>query len=329
MKPITILVTALPMAHAAILSTRLIYQYPENNTWIENIAVRQDGTFLFTNLNSPPGTQGLYSLDPFAQHPTPQLVTNDFGGRIATLGIVETTPETFYLVANNFVGGNAIYRVAFSKGQVEPDVDLVTTLDSAVLLNGLTKLNDTLLLAADSFLGAVWVIDTETGAHHSFSDPLFAPAPNGTSVGVNGARFKDGYLYFTNSVQNIYGKVRLDATGKPLGPATRIAGLRPEKGHEVEPDDFALDHEGNAYVATMRGNSIQKISPSGHVELIAGGLNDTTIAVPSSAQFGRTHRDSDVLYVTTTGGNGKPVETKDGPVQFGAQIVAIDGVCER
>ncbi|KAK3702096.1 hypothetical protein LTR37_015071 [Vermiconidia calcicola] len=327
---------------AAQYPTRLLYQYPRVGNWIENAAVRRNGSILFTSLNSP---AGLHTLDPFADS-SPVLVTNAFDGLNSTLGIVETVPDTFYVLASNFsldlatLGtqerSNAVYKVNSleTNSDGEPHVSLLTEMPQAKFLNGLTKFNDSLLLAADSDLGVLWAISTETGASAIVAkDPLMAPRPQeggGFREGVNGVHARGRTVYFTNSQRRIFGRVALNENAETEGPAVQIATPAAEKGVITDWDDFVVDREGSfAYVATLAGNSVQRVDlRSGKVEIIAGGLNSTAIAGPTSVALGRNARDRDVLYVMTTGGLAAPVYDDGEARQVGAQIVAID-LCDR
>ncbi|QKX61752.1 uncharacterized protein TRUGW13939_08908 [Talaromyces rugulosus] len=84
--------------------------------------------------------------------------------------------------------------------------------------------------------------------------------------------------------------------GLPLGPAEFIANPHLEDGiAQINWDDFALEAKGSALIATELGNSVQRVTPRGVVDIIAGGINSTTLAEPSSVTFGRTKRDSNTL----------------------------------
>ena len=77
-----------------------------------------------------------------------------------------------------------------------------------------------------------------------------------------------------------------------------------------------------APLATGPGNSIEEVGRDGESQvIIAGIVNSTEIAEPTSAQFGRTAADREVLYVTTGGGLAAPV---DGDEIVGGQLVAVD-----
>ena len=313
--------------------TRLVYQ-GHVGSWFENLAVRHNGSILLTSLNVP---GQLHSLNPF-DGSDPVLVA-EFPSVNSTLGIVETEKDRFYVLGNNFslaattlgpkAHTNRVFHVDFRNCGPEgrPTVTELVHLRRAHFLNGLTKFNNTLLLAADSGLGAVWAIDTRSGAAWIVAeDPLMAPIPlpNGYSEGINGIHFRDGAVYFTNTQKRLFAELDLDKNAVAAGPAIHVATSKTEMGEKVLWDDFAFDNAGNAYVGTENGNSVQKVTARGEVVVVAGNLNSTVLAEPTSASFGRTWRDRDILYVATSGGLGYPVYDKNGPIVIGAQVVAVD-----
>ncbi len=164
----------------ALDPTRLVYQFP-NHTWIENLAVRSSGSLLLTLISTP----DLYLIDPLAADPKPQFI-HRFNSSSAIFGITEIEPDTYYLIGNNVdfetgsltAGSNRIYRVHFPKTISAPEISIAAIVKDAVLLNGLTTLNPTTVLASDSGLGVVWAIDIKTGASRIvLKDTLMAPAP--------------------------------------------------------------------------------------------------------------------------------------------------------
>ncbi|KAF2163090.1 hypothetical protein M409DRAFT_26536 [Zasmidium cellare ATCC 36951] len=325
--------------------TQLVYEYPSDGTWFENIAVRSNGDLLLTSLNHP---AGLSTLSPFGNSPPKQIVTSaDLGYLNSTLGITETEEDIFYLVAANYSlaertvgtqsGTNALFRAQFGGyGDNRPEVRLVKQFGNEVRsLNGLTKFNDTLLLAADSVLGAIWAIDVPSGEYYKLveDDLLAAPDPEspGFKEGINGVRFsphkfgKGGVAYFTNSQKYLFGKIELDGNAHVLGPAEWIANSIAERGVKAKLDDFALDAHGNAWIATEAGNSVQLVTTrQGQVKVVAGDVNSTEIGEPTSTAFGRTERDRGVLYVATSGGLAFPVWKDGREERVGAQVVALD-----
>lgn len=332
---IALLLTLLMLPHVhCLLPTRQLYQYPIG-TWIENLAIRQNGSLLFTSINAP---GELHSLNPFDG--TEPVLVASFPGFNTTLGIVETTPDNFYLLADNysFSGPNAgpqpgsgtVFQVDFanvSSSDGLPTVTKLVNVKEAKEFNGLTAFNDTLLLAADSALGAVWAIDTLSSSAYILSqDPLMTPvgSTDGIKLGVNGIHFRNGSLYFTNTHLFLFAKLDLDSDARPRGPATVVARALEEEGVQTTWDDFTLGYGEVAFVASAGGNAVQAIKWDGSVSNVAGSVNSTLIAQPTSAKFGRTERDSDVLYVTTAGGLGTSVIQGGVPVLVGAQIVAVD-----
>lgn len=313
----------------ALDPTRLVYQFPKG-TWVENLFVRPSGSLLLTLITTP----DLYLLDPLAADPTPQLI-HRFSSSLWLTGITETDPDTYYLVGANATyenlsptpGSNRIYRVHFRPGEPSspPDISVAATVTDAVFLNGLITLNPTTLLASDSTLGVVWAIDVTTGASRIvLRDPLMAPAPAIPKLGINGIRLLHQQrthrtLYFANSAQALLARVRIHANGTAAGPAVRIASAP----NGTFFDDFALDGRGRAaFLTTQSGDSIAEVAlRNGSTRVVAGERGSLEIAEPTSAQFGRTPADRDVLYVTTAGGLAFPLS---GGVVVGGQVVAVD-----
>jgi hypothetical protein len=301
----------------ALAPTHLVYEFP-NGTWVENLAVRPCGSILLTILTSP----DLYLIDPLSPSPEPVLF-HHFDSANGLLGITETTPDTFHLVAANgssptiTPGSSRIFTVAFDTGSDTPRISLAATLPEALLLNGLTTLNPTTILAADSQLGVVWAINVITGKSRIvLNDTLMAPAPR-LPTGINGVKLDGSTLYFTNSAQALFAKIEINVDGTAAGKAVVIA--RSPRGAYF--DDFALYRHKYAFLATGPGNSIYEVAKGGMPgAIVAGNVNSTEIAEPTSAQFGRTAVDSFVLYVTTAGGLAAPV---NGNEIVGGQLVAV------
>ena len=318
---LTSLLCAIVPFSLALDPTRLVYQFPVG-TWVENIFVRPSGSLLLTLLTTP----DLYLLDPFASDPQPQLLHRFTSSQWLT-GITETDPETYYVIGANGTyetisptpGSNRLYRVHFHGNSSTPETSLAAEVKDAVFLNGLIKLNPTTVLASDSTLGVVWAIDITTGASRIvIRDPLMAPTPAVPKLGINGIRLLGNQtLYFANSAQALLAKIRIHANGTAAGPAEKVASAPPG----IFYDDFALDRLGDAFLATQPGDSIAEVSRNGSTRIIAGVVNTTEIAEPTSAQFGRTPADSHVLYVVTAGGLAFPI---DGDVVVGGQVVAVD-----
>ena len=307
---------------SALYPTELIYQFP-NGTWVENLAVRPDGSILTTIVTSPE----LYLIQPSSANPNPKLV-HHFDGSTSLLGITETAPNAYQVVVANRTtdpiqvtpGSSSLWRVSFSAAYGhKATVSLTARLPTAGFPNGLVTLNETRVLLADSTRGVIWAIDTDTGASEvAITDPLLAPTKE-LSTGVNGIKIHGGTLYFTNSAQNLLGQIQIDPeTGVPQGPGSIIAHvLPPSKGY----DDFALNSGGDvAFLSNSASESIEYVNlKTRRQAFIAGSINSTDIAQPTAAAFGRG-RASGRLFVTTSGGLYFPVK---GDEIVGGQLVAV------
>lgn len=305
---------------------RTLYQYPKG-TFLENLAVRPSGELLVTLLNKPE----LHSLDPFETRPTPRLA-HRFPGVQALTGISEAAPDTYAVAAGNFSLYTGAEEGTWSIWSVNltprPSVGKLASVPDASFLNGMTTIpsqnvpHD--ILVSDVDQGVVRRIDTRTGAVSiAVNNTLtsVASTPIYGDVGVNGIRIRNSTLYFANIGTGVFASVPIHADGTSAGSPTVIQ--KSDRSADVyNYDDFAIkDHY--AYLVTGNGNSIEKISLNGTREpmIITDGLNSTQVGVPTSAAFGRTEKDKDILYVVTLGVSDAPVNETN---TVGAQVLAID-----
>jgi hypothetical protein len=306
--------------------TKLVYQFSKG-TWIENLAVRPGGSVLLSEGTGP----NLYLIDPSSASPAPTLL-HTFPDALSLLGIAETTPDTFYVVVSNFSlatftaapHSNRLFRVHFPLNSAMPEVSLAASLPDALMLNGLARLDDNTILAADSFKGVVWAIDTQTGESRiALSGPAFAPTQQGPLgiVGVNGVHRHDRTLFFTNTATGSFSSIPINSDGSAAGPISVISHV-PAGGNY---DDFTLDHDADAaFLVTGSGNSLARMKiHCGAQQVVAGNLNSTEIAEPTAAAFGRTAGDRETVYIVTGGGLGAPVDVDGKETVVGAQLVAV------
>ena len=308
---------------ATSLPTHDIHQFP-NQTWVENLAVRQNGQILVTVLSAPE----LYQVDPFHSGNPPTLI-HRIPGATSLLGIVELQQDVFYVIAGNVSfetlqainGSYSLWKVEMGSGDVVDGamnppavVSKVTDIPEGVALNGMAVLNESsgLIVIGDAGAGQVFTVDVGTGTYSkTMEDPTMAPTPS-TQLGINGMKIRGGYLYYTTSAQATFNRIPINAAdGSPAGPAEVLARF-------FLGDDFSFDPAGNAYVAQNAVNTVAKVTPGGVVSIVAGSLDSTVVAGSTSTKFGRTPKDRSVLYVTTTGGYLSPV------VLQGGKVVAID-----
>lgn len=197
---------ALPQSQPVVVTNRgssvvdVVYEFP-NITWVENLAVRNNGKVLVTLFNTPE----LWQIDPIT-HAAEFIY--QFPDALGATGIAEVAPDVFAVAVGNFsvaspkipLASYSVWSVDLSKGEAE--IHKITDIPGALVLNGMTVLPtqpDTVLVG-DSGRGVIWYLDTKTGEYHiAIDNPDLKPnASAAFEVGVNGIRYRDGYVYFVN-----------------------------------------------------------------------------------------------------------------------------------
>ena len=311
-------------------AVRQLFQFTENG-FIENIAARADGTLLLTSISQPV----LFSFDPHASTPVPQVLCR-FPDASGCLGIAETAPDVYAVIAGSLLpmaavpGTLAVWSVdlrSISKSRSEkPIIRKISVLAEADKLNGMTALGPAapgVVLIADSGLGAVWRLDTRSGEYRiAVKHDAMAPRANTfPPLGINGLRpSPDGRtLYFTNSAQGFLARVPLTPAGDADGDVEIVS--RTPEGRAAF-DDFALDGEGNAWVATHH-DALTKVSlKDGEQQVVVEKAgNAPWMQSPTSAAFGRGKGEAGkVLYVVS----GGPMEEVAGKKEFRGQVMVVD-----
>ncbi|PTB41640.1 uncharacterized protein TrAFT101_009751 [Trichoderma asperellum] len=318
-------------------SVRTLYEFPKPS-YIENLAVRSNGQILITGLSTPQ----LFLFDPSATGPSKPLIVHEFDQSLGLAGIAEYQPDVFAVISGNTSFTTTVQvagtwnvwsvdlrgvEISTKNGQAQlsspPVVKKIAHVKPAQFLNGLTVLSesDQTLLMSDVNGGVIWRLDIETGNYEVvINNTLTAlyPSPPFSASGVDGVHVRGSSAYFTNFGSGTFNKVPINRDGTPAGPVTTLGH---SKGPLHQFDDFTFDCDGNAFVVTGGANTIEMISADGksHVA-IAGNLNSTAIAEPTSCAFGRGPHDKSILYVVTAGGMETPV---NGNIVIGGQLVAV------
>jgi len=284
-----------------------VFQFPNTSfTVVENLAVRSNGVILMNTITGA----NTWVIDPLAANPVAQLLYS-FPGAGSLTGIAEVFPDVFAIASGNFtlatrtgiVGTFSVWRLDIRLPGA-PIVTKVTDIPAASTLNSVCFLSPGKVLIADSTLGAVWRVDTVTGAYQIvIDDPMLKPTPT-FALGINGLEVHKNKLYFTNSAQGIFGVVRINNQGLPQGPLTALASPfvpdPPFPGYPVFIyDDFAIDRDGKSWI-TNHPNAVSSYNPvNGNQRIIASGPE---IIQPTSAAFGRSSQEERCnLYVVTAG----------------------------
>jgi hypothetical protein len=299
------------MATTAAAQLSTITNFPQH-FFLENLAVRADGSILVTVLNHK---QLWYVPAPSGDQPVTPVPVHTFD-QIAT-GIVEDAPDIFYVCT----AGQASLERFDLRGWV-PGTPVqptrVLTFDEPAGLNGSCAISPGVLLLADSLSGLIWRVDlADDGLRGTASvwlqDPTMAANPDngltspmGPQPGINGIRFAAGtnFVFYTSTAQKLFARVAVD-------PVDHTATGRPEViAPDIAPDDFCLDEDaGVAYLTTHTGNTIVRVPIGSSGEgaapsVVAGDPFTEQLVGPSSAVWARGLEDyGRVAYVTTDGGH--------------------------
>ncbi|KAK4171910.1 hypothetical protein QBC36DRAFT_390804 [Triangularia setosa] len=247
---------------------------------IENVAVRPNGLILATNMNSAT----LYSVDPVAKTSSTALSVSGTNG---LSGIAEYQPDQFAVIG----GGKSIYKVDFTSGT--PRSTLIKTISEAQNLNGLAYFDNSTVLVADAGRGNVYKMDVNTGVYSEVArDPTMAPS-GGIPFGIDGIRYANGTLWYTNIFRNSFHKIPLDpVTAKSTGTQTTL-------WTNLMGDDLCFGPNGKIYVTTNSRNSLVEVDPTAAKP---SPVSVGTVTGSTSCAFGRTDKDRNVAYVG--GGQG-------------------------
>lgn len=287
-----------------------LFQFPNNGSWVDNIALRPDGSLLLTRLDVPE----VWSVDTTTGNAT---LAHSFQNATSCFGISEIDEDVFAVVVGNFStetyaptpGSFSVKKLDFSNFNT-PNTDQVShtamvshiaALPEAQALNGMATFSKDshLVLIADSPKGAVWKLNTQTGHYAmALNDTTMLPAKGqALPLGINGLKLVDEYIYYSSTTRMEFCRVKVNADATAAGDYEVIAS-------GFLPDNIDVASDGTAYIATDPQNSVVRISPSGQISLVAGGQLSTEMPGPTSC---RLSSNGKTLYVGTSGGQVAPV----------------------
>lgn len=317
------------LATVATAQLATVYQFPAPPSApyinIENIVVRSsNGQLLLTTVTGPT----LYQLNPGSQ--PEQIIT--LNGPDSMIGIAEVATDIYIVSAGNFSfgpqvpGGVAGIPGTFSVWSLDLTgpkavAKEIVAIPEASSLNGVTAVshNKDVVLIADSGLGAIWNVNTKTGAYYTAAQNALWERSAAVSFGINGIHVQGHELYWTNSAQQTYGKVFVSPWGGVFGQPQVIANAT--YGNF---DDFALIPNGNgAAIIATQPNAISYVSASGEIQIIAGGGNDTTLQSPTSVVL-----KGGEAYITTGGLGAPPPAGQSGGV-YSLNVSSFLGSAKR
>ncbi|MCJ1468532.1 hypothetical protein MMC07_007161 [Pseudocyphellaria aurata] len=317
------------------LPVNIIHQFPVG-TWLENIAIRTNGKILTTALSSPE----IFQVDNYGVKPVKLVHT--FGNFTSCTGIAKLGRDVFYVIAGNVNittmstvrGSWSVYKVdvrhhhPHTTKPKPAKVKLVANFPDSIALNGITVLSkwNKWLLVSDSGAGVIYRLEAKTGKIVKVIDnqTLMKPGSSLYGNGLKGMRIFDGnQLYFTNTHQNILGRMMIDEDGTSTDSATIVADID-------SPDDFTFNAADHPVIAQNGPNSVARAEGS-KITTLAGGTTNRTNSLlygPMAVEFGKVKpflaspkADWMKAYITTNGGTEQYLTSN---VTRGGTISEID-----
>lgn len=321
------------------LPVGVIHQFPVG-TWVESLAIRNNGKILTTALSSPEIVQ----VD--NRGVQPNTLVHTFANATACTGIVHMGKDVFYVIAGNFTlstltpvpGSWSVYKVDVRHRHphlTKPKparVSWLANIPDAVFLKGIMVLNkrhETFLLT-DSGAGRVYRLEGKTGqVMQVMDDPLMKPDGSASyGVGISGLRIQKhtNWFYFTNLSRGILARIRIDKDhGTPKDDS-----LASVVTHLDGPDEFIFNDWHHVLVAQNGVDHLGRVVGSKVTMLAGGPPNGTapTLYGPTAVRLGKVRpilraskKDWQNAYITTNGGTGQYVT---GNVTRGGTISAVD-----
>lgn len=292
---------------------KIVAEFPEH-FFLENLAVRSDGSILVTVMNRKELWLVPKPEDELPVQPV-HLATFEFN----TLFVVEWRPDCFLVgVADVYDTRRArLYKVdlkGWSPGSAVAASLMLELPEPWFGLNGACFVAADILLAA-GVAGLIWRVDLRDEApsarlwlqHDSMKNRPGEKKPE--QPGVNGVQFdaENGYLYYTSTSQQLLLRVKVSpVTHEAVDLPEFVAGGR-------EWDDFLIDEaEGVAYVTTHRENTIDRVRLAHDGNrigrtVIAGDPFTEILVGPSAGAWGRGPGEfGRIAYFTTDGGTAQP-----------------------
>lgn len=286
---------------------------------VENIVLRPCGSALTVVGTFP----GVYEVEPKA-NATPRLI-HDFNNTQGAHGTPSITasplyPDVFFVITGFFnfsdftpeANSYAIHRLSFDE-HGQPIVKELARLDAIRQPNGMIAVPDSpFVLIADTLGGFIYRFNTETNELSQYFDDALLKAPDlGTHVffGINGLKLSRGYLYFSNTNQQLMARIPASGLEMPSLTGTQAPEVITRK---TACDDFIVNpSNGDLYIAeqgfgnaTVNGVGFvpgDKYGNSTAPVTIAGGPNSTALLGPTAVIWAEG-KVGKTLLVTTTGG---------------------------
>ncbi|MBC7003028.1 hypothetical protein BIZ37_10700 [Photobacterium sp. BZF1] len=191
--------------------------------------------------------------------------------------------ETSIMQGASFLESMALYKVT-QDGQLTR----IKGLEQSAFLNGMVYLGEQQYLIADAAHGKIFHFDMNTSKLSIWleDEKLQALQERPGLPGVNGIQLHKGELYFTNSAQQLLGKI-----GIKNGKAVKLEIIN----RGIQADDFIIDEQGDWFITTHHHEVIKYTHDGKQSVLVSHGIEGNT-----AIQMSKT--EADVFYITNDGG---------------------------
>jgi putative intracellular protease/amidase len=286
----------------ALVPAQVIAEFPIN-TFLENIAIDAQDTIFVTSYEEGK----IYRI-------TSSHERSEFARIDGTMSGLVVDRAGNLLVAATVDRKTPTILQFDSTGRVET----LVTLPDAIFLNGMTHLEGSRYLVADSYQGAIWEVDAiAKTARIWIHDRLLTRSDTSNPFpAVNGIKRYQNSLFASNTQRQLLIRIPLSDDSVPGEPDVFLTN--------VNLDDFAFDVRGNLYGTTHIYNSVIQISPDKQIVTIAKaeqGMSGST-----ALAFGQSESNRTNLYVTTNGGMSLPLPTGVEPAKVVRLSVGIEGI---
>ena len=178
-----------------------VFQFP-SGSFAENLAVRPNGRILVTLMT----TAELWEVDPATKN----------GSRVfkfplsSASGIAEYAPDKFAVLVGGSgpAGGYGVWKVDMTVNP--PSIASFMNGTRWGIVNGMTTLSSDTILVGDAGKGAIYSVNMTSGVSATVindADALGAPPGAAFAFGVDGIRYFNGSLFFSNIQKETVGKV--------------------------------------------------------------------------------------------------------------------------
>jgi len=171
-----------------------------------------------------------------------------------------------------------------------PDVELIKAFSNPTMFNGLTTFDNYTVLIGEG-RGSAIKLNILTGDSSIAVQNASMSSPNGSPItlGIDGLRYYNGSLYYSNIFAGTLRKVSINASGNKAGEVTTLL-------KNQQANDLCIGPDGSIYVTTNNKNKIIKFTLDGKSSTIG------TVTTGTSCAYDRRDSDSNVLYISSGAG---------------------------